>query len=61
MYIYIYVHKYSSKLTNTACFIQGEVSGGGQISKTCFYAQGGNVGVWPLKEHAFLSLFRFFT
>ena len=35
------------KLTTTACFIQVESSGGKQFRKhvSCFYAQGGNVGV----------------
>ena len=51
------------KLTTTACFIQEESSGGKQFRKyvSCFYAQGGNVGVLSLKQHAFLSLFRLFT
>ena len=48
------------KLTTTACLIQEESSCGKQFRKhvSCFYAQGGNVGVLSLKEHAFLSLFR---
>ena len=39
------------KLTTTACFIQEESSGGRQFRKyvSCFYAQGGNVGVLSLK------------
>ena len=44
------------KLTTTACFIQEESSGGRQFRKhvSCFYAQGGNVGVLSL--HSFLYL-----
>ena len=40
------------KLTTTACFIQEESSGGKQFRKhvSCFYAQGGNVGVLSLGE-----------
>ena len=56
MYVYMYICVYiivqnTSKLTTTACFIQGESSGGRQISKkvSCFYTQGRNVGVWSLK------------
>ena len=58
-----YSHKMPQKLTTTACFIQEESSGGKQFRKhvSCFYAQGGNVGVLSLKWHAFLSLFRLFT
>ena len=39
------------KLTTTACFIQEESSDGKQFRKhvSCFYAQGGNVGVLSLK------------
>ena len=42
------------KLTTTACFIQEESSDGKQFRKhvSCFYAQGGNVGVLSfLLEH----------
>ena len=52
IYIYIYiVIKMPQKLTTTACFIQEESSGGKQFRKhvSCFYAQGGNVGVLSLK------------
>ena len=51
------------KLTTTSCFVQEESSGGKQFRKyvSCFYAQGGNVGVLSLKSYAFLSLFRLFT
>ena len=50
MYIYIVI-KMPQKLTTTACFIQEESSGGKQFRKyvSCFYAQGGNVGVLSLK------------
>ena len=46
-----YSHKMPQKLTTTACFIQEESSGGKQFRKhvSCFYAQGGNVGVLSLK------------
>ena len=42
---------YSHQLTTTACFAQEESSGGKQFRKhvSCFYAQGGNVGVLSLK------------
>ena len=42
-----YGHEVPQKLTTTACFIQEESSGGKQFRKhvSCFYAQGGNVGV----------------
>ena len=45
------VIKMPQKLTTTACFIQEESSGGKQFRKhvSCFYAQGGNVGVLSLK------------
>ena len=61
VYIYIYIYiceaflyiviKMPQKLTTTACFIQEESSGGKQFRKhvSCFYAQGGNVGVLSLK------------
>ena len=41
-----YNHKMPQKLTTTACFIQGESSGGKQFRKhvSCFYAQGGKRG-----------------
>ena len=44
-------HKMPQKLTTTACFIQDESSGGRQFRKhvSCFYAQGGNVGVLSFK------------
>ena len=47
----VYSHKMPQKLTTTACFIQEESSGGKQFRKhvSCFYAQGGNVGVLSLK------------
>ena len=40
------------KLTTTACFIQEESSGGKQFRKhvSCFYAQGGNVGVLSKRQ-----------
>ena len=46
-----YNHKMPQKLTTSACFIQDESSGGKQFRKhvSCFYAQGGNVGVLSLK------------
>ena len=46
-----YSHKMPQKLNTTACFIQEESSGGKQFRKhvSCFYAQGGNVGVLSLK------------
>ena len=45
------VIKMPQKLTTIACFIQEESSGGKQFRKhvSCFYAQGGNVGVLSLK------------
>ena len=45
------VIKCLKKLTTTACFIQEESSGGKQFRKhvSCFYAQGGNVGVLSLR------------
>ena len=45
-----YSHKMPQKLTTTACFIQEESSGGKQFRKheSCFYAQGGNMGVLSL-------------
>ena len=51
MCVYVYSHKMPQKLTTTACFIQEESSGGKQFRKhvSCFYAQGGNVGVLSLK------------
>ena len=51
IYIYVYSHKMPQKPTTTACFIQEETSGGKQFRKhvSCFYAQGGNVGVLSLK------------
>ena len=46
-----YSHKMPQKLTTTACPIQEESSGVRQFRKylSCFYAQGGNVGVLSLK------------
>ena len=47
-----YSHEIPQKLiTTTACFIQEESSGCKQFRKhvSCFYAQGGNVGVLSLK------------
>ena len=47
----LYSHRIPQKLTTTACFIQEVSSGGRQFRKhvSCFYAQGGNVGVLSLK------------
>ena len=54
--IYRQSEKYSHKMpknfnTTTACFIQEESSGGRQFRKhvSCFYAQGGNLGMLSLK------------
>ena len=52
IYIFIYIFiKMPKELTTTACFIQEESSGGKEYRKhvSCFYAQGGNVGVLSLK------------
>ena len=45
------------KLTTTACFIQEESSGGKQFRKhvSCFYPQGGNVGVLSEKDNCLLN------
>ena len=46
-----YSRKMPQKPTTKASFIQKESSGGRQFRKhvSCFYAQGGNVGVLSLK------------
>ena len=46
-----YGHKMPQKLTITVRFIQEQSSGGKIFRKhvSCFYAQGGNVGVLSLK------------
>ena len=46
-----YGRKMPQKHTTRACFIQEESSGGRQFRKhvSCFYAQGGDVGVLSLK------------